>query len=362
MKLPRMHRLGRSALTPLLAGAALLSTAGWLHAATSRRLVPFQARLTDGGAQPLTGLQRVTFTIYDAPTGGAKLWGETHDNVPVVGGLVNVLLGSVHDLDDANGDGDPSDPVLFDATLGPRFLGIKIGSDSNQEMVPRHSLVPSFHARVADTTAKGGVGTEQLADGAVATEKVADGAVTAEKVAGGVLVPAGAIMPYGGTTAPEGWVLCEGQTLDGTNPQYSRLFAAIGLNFGGTGTNFKAPDLRGQFLRGRDAGRGADPDAAQRVGGDVVGSSQGSATISLSGGGGTGGGGSHQHAIQTFFTDFQPGNTRYGMLGGPPNATMFTDVAGDHSHSVFVTVAPPVSATSTEVRPKNVAVNYLIKL
>ena len=45
----------------------------------------------------------------------------------------------------------------------------------------------------------------------------------------------------------------------------------------GVGTsdaNFRVPDFRGEFLRGHDGGRGADPDAANRTGGDKVGSFQ----------------------------------------------------------------------------------------
>jgi Phage Tail Collar Domain len=316
------------------------------------RLVPFQGRINDGSGAPLTGVHNLVFAIYDEATGGTHLWTESHTNVPVIAGQVNVLLGSLTDLDDPDDNGNVGDAIRFDGTAKPKFLGIRVGGGSAQELVPRHQLVPSFHARMADTTSEGGVGTRQLADGAVTLAKIAPEAV----------LPAGSIIPFGGTVAPAGWVLCDGRTLDGNDAQFLRLFQAIGLNFGGTGTQFKVPDLRGQFLRGRDGGAGNDPDAAARAGGDVVGSRQGPATISLSGGGGTGGGGSHQHGIQTFFTDFQPGSTRYGMLGGPPNATISTDSGGDHSHGVFVTVAPPVSATSTEVRPKNVAVNYICKL
>lgn len=51
---------------------------------------------------------------------------------------------------------------------------------------------------------------------------------------------------------------------------YAALFAAIGTTFGaGNGsTTFNLPDLRGEFLRGWDDGRGADT-------GRVFGSSQG---------------------------------------------------------------------------------------
>jgi microcystin-dependent protein len=45
--------------------------------------------------------------------------------------------------------------------------------------------------------------------------------------------------------APEGWLMCEGQTLLVT--QYQALYALLGTTYGGTaGVNFKLPDLRGR--------------------------------------------------------------------------------------------------------------------
>ena len=60
------------------------------------------------------------------------------------------------------------------------------------------------------------------------------------------LPPAGAIMQYGGASAPEGWLLCRGQNVSRT--LYPELFAAIGVTYGsGNGsTTFAVPDLRGR--------------------------------------------------------------------------------------------------------------------
>lgn len=332
--------------------AALVATGSWAPASAieTPRLVPFQGRLADGDGAPLSGVHDLAFAIYDEATGGTALWSEVHTNVPVIAGQVNVFLGSLTNLDDPDANGNVSDAIRFDGTSKPKFLGIKIGGGSAQELVPRHQLVPSFHARLADTTVENGVGTRQLKDGAV----------TVPKLDPAVLMPAGSIVPYGGQTAPPGWVLCDGATYDGNDPKYVGLFQAIGLGFGGTGTQFKVPDLRGQFLRGRDGGAGNDPDAAARTGGDVVGSKQGSATISLSGS--TSVGGSHSHSIQNQFVDgFASGGRVFYSFFGPPSGVLATTLeAGEHAHSV--TVTPPPNAASTEVRPRNVAVNYICKL
>ncbi len=327
-----------------------------------QRWIPFQGRVVDGDGNAFTQATNVTFTIYAAATGGDPLngWQETHPSVSIIAGQINVLLGSIQALDDPNGDGNPDDALSFSA---PRYLGIRVGAGTNQELVPRHQLIPSFHARVADTTVAGGIDTEQLADEAVTADKLAPEALTAP----------GTIVAYGGTVAPPGWVMCDGAEYDATDPAYAGLFATIGTTFGGSGEMFKVPDLRGRFVRGVDNGAGVDPDAATRGGGDAVGSTQGFATIALAGQGSTATGGAHLHDLRLTRRGFQggsgggagffPARTFDGQCFGEFNDPCDnTQSAGAHSHNVTVTVVPSASALSTEIRPANIAVNYLCKL
>ena len=60
--------------------------------------------------------------------------------------------------------------------------------------------------------------------------------------------PAGAIIAYGGTTAPAGWLFCDG-TSYATSAQ-NDLYNAIGYRYGGAGANFNVPDLRDRVARG----------------------------------------------------------------------------------------------------------------
>jgi len=71
--------------------------------------------------------------------------------------------------------------------------------------------------------------------------------------------PIGSVSAFAGSNAPAGWTICDGRALSRTD--YADLFALIGTTFGaGNGTTtFNIPDLRGEFIRGWDAGRGADP-------------------------------------------------------------------------------------------------------
>ena len=81
--------------------------------------------------------------------------------------------------------------------------------------------------------------------------------------------PPGIIVPYGGTTAPTGWALCDGAEY--SKVTYAALFAVIGFNFkdpllisdGGV-SFFCVPDLRGRFPLGLDD-MGTGEGAADRV-------------------------------------------------------------------------------------------------
>lgn len=73
-----------------------------------------------------------------------------------------------------------------------------------------------------------------------------------------VAVPSGTVQAFARAAAPSGWLACDGAAVSRT--AYAALFAAIGVVFGaGDGaTTFNLPDLRGEFIRGVDGGRGVD--------------------------------------------------------------------------------------------------------
>jgi len=69
---------------------------------------------------------------------------------------------------------------------------------------------------------------------------------------------AGQVAYFAGQTPPLGWLKANGAAVSRT--AYAALFAAIGTTYGvGDGsTTFNLPDLRGEFVRGWDDGRGVD--------------------------------------------------------------------------------------------------------
>lgn len=109
---------------------ALCVTAS-VESAVAPSTVNYQAVLTSGGT-PVTAPVTVTFTIYDAESGGTPVWTETRSVTPDALGRVSVRLGEQTALSSA-------------AFAGPnRWLGVQVGGDL--EMTPRMPLSSSSYA------------------------------------------------------------------------------------------------------------------------------------------------------------------------------------------------------------------------
>ena len=79
-------------------------------------------------------------------------------------------------------------------------------------------------------------------------------------------VPVGGVIPFAGDTAsvlPNGWLLCNGQSGLATTGTYADLFSVIGYSYGGSGSVFSLPDLRGRTVIG--VGTGTELTAALGV-------------------------------------------------------------------------------------------------
>ena len=76
----------------------------------------------------------------------------------------------------------------------------------------------------------------------------------------------GQISPFGFNFAPQGWFLCQGQTLP--IQQYAALFSLLGTYYGGNGTtNFQLPNLQGNVPLGYGQGPGLSDYAIGETGG-----------------------------------------------------------------------------------------------
>jgi len=159
----------------------------------------------------------------------------------------------------------------------------------------------------------------------------------------GSALPVGVPVPWPSATPPTGWLKCNGAAFSAV--EYPKLAKAYPTN--------KLPDLRGEFIRGWDDGRGIDT-------GRSILSIQGYATED------------HAHGLPTsstivtdatinFYFDeswvnsgtdiIKRGNTNDAGLPPPDRGTFKTykqSVAG-------------LGAAASETRPRNIAFNYIVR-
>lgn len=167
-------------------------------------------------------------------------------------------------------------------------------------------------------------------------------------------LPIGMIAAFGMETLPtdSNWLECDGSELPIAD--YQALYSAIGVSFGlpGIPSNFKLPDLRGEFLRGWDHGRGLDPDAAKRTGGDAVGSTQADVIKR------------HNHPMGA-----NTGKTSGGEVVADPGTFNNVPTPRQNVYTIDMFVTYDVNTPSSfsnvpqglETRPVNTAVMYCIK-
>jgi microcystin-dependent protein len=170
------------------------------------------------------------------------------------------------------------------------------------------------------------------------------------------LTPAGTVIWTARTTAPTGYLKANGAAISRTT--YATLFSAIGTTYGvGDGsTTFNLPDLRGEFIRGWDDGRGID--AGRNLGSNQAQDYQShnhSATSTVYDP-------SHDHAYpRPYYGTAAGGAGVPGAELGTAGTEGFVDVAVQHGFtgiSVGTTVA---NSGGTETRPRNISLLGCIK-
>jgi microcystin-dependent protein len=139
------------------------------------------------------------------------------------------------------------------------------------------------------------------------------------------LVPAGSIIATGRSSAPTGWLLCDGSSL--LRADYADLFSAIGTTYGSVdGTHFTVPDLRGRVMMGVDGA------AARIAANDALGNSGGAETHTHAF---DDGGHTHTIAHTHSFSDTANTGTATDTGGLRGAGSVATPIFG-HTHSVTV--------------------------
>ena len=142
----------------------------------------------------------------------------------------------------------------------PSFTQLAIGTAGQVLKVNSGATAPEW----------GQVAAAGIASDAVTTAKILDANVTLAKLATvlqNALPPVGTIAPYAGTSAPTGWLLCNGGAISGT---YTGLIALVGAN---------TPNLKGKFLVGLDSTVSDFDGLSNAI--DSIGDTGGVATVTL---------------------------------------------------------------------------------
>lgn len=166
-------------------------------------------------------------------------------------------------------------------------------------------------------------------------------------------LPAGSMVDFAGTTAPSGWLMCDGAAVSRTT--YASLFAALGTAYGtGDGsTTFNLPDYRGRFARYND-NMNTTAGAAGRDTGRTHGSSQSDAFQG------------HGHYLTDRGITDNTAQTLNQATSSPPSWPAVAAGGGSGVGSLNVTQAKDQSGygtvrQSTETRPINLSSNRIIK-
>lgn len=162
-------------------------------------------------------------------------------------------------------------------------------------------------------------------------------------------LPVGSGMLWFTDNIPSGFTIVDGKWLN--RNQYPGLFAIFGFMYGGDGgVNFAIPDMRGMFPRGKDNGRGIDPNRA-------IGSQQRC--------------GVEYHKHYSGWGEHT--NSHGSYFGCNPNRGYGGSKSTDWDNNLFFTNngqpefgydqnADRPGVMANETRPWNVACNFIIKL
>ncbi|MEC5342148.1 phage tail protein [Brenneria populi] len=208
------------------------------------------------------------------------------------------------------------------------YLYFRTGDNGNEYFRWEHSASTSSAAEWMSLKADGLRIKGNLAYHAGNKPTAADvGAISVSELAG---IP----LPWPLATAPNGWLKCNGQAFDKTT--YPKLAAAYPTG--------KLPDLRGEFIRGWDDGRGVDAGRALL-------SAQSDAMQPITAG----------WVIDDQATDanYPPSGALYFDGLGTVNYDSVSDRSGKGAKAHFD--SSRVTRTASETRPRNMAFNYIVR-
>ena len=96
-----------------------------------------------------------------------------------------------------------------------------------------------------------------------------------------IVMPTGSIIVYAGSSAPSGWLFCDGSAISRTT--YATLFGVVSTTYGGGdgSSTFNLPDIRGRVVAGKEASASLLTSALGGLNGNALGNTGGAQGITL---------------------------------------------------------------------------------
>lgn len=195
-----------------------------------------------------------------------------------------------------------------------------------------------------------------------------DGSGNLSWASSGTAIPSGCIQIYGGSSAPSGWLICDGSAVSRTT--YAALFTAIGTTYGvGNGsTTFNLPDCRGRAVIGVGQGSGLTNRTLAATTGTETHTLALSETPSHNHNGLTGymsANTTHNHSLSTTLGVMQYG---FANLGGGYQGALAGTQPYSHTYSIsstntdhYHTINAAGGGGSHNNMQPSIALNYIIK-
>lgn len=288
--------------------------------------------LINAGATAMTSKTAAeTRTFLDVPQlGGANIF--TNSNTFSSGSLIFPQAASPAQTAEGSVVWDTDDFLTVGTGAGRKTM---VDTDSAQTLTNKTITSPTLNGSVNVT-----------------------GTLTAGGSTGGAL-PSGTVLPYAGSAAPAGFLLCNGQAVSRTT--YSGLFSVIGTTYGaGDGsTTFNLPDARGRTAIGAGAGSGLTNRVLAATGGAETHTlTQAETPLKSHGHGVTDPGHSHSGANYSLASG---GSSQFiGYIAGDQPSS---GAANTTNNTTGITIANASDATAAahNIMQPWLALNYVIK-
>jgi len=241
-------------------------------------------------------------------------------------------------------------------TLGNGWMAIVWANGADVTIDPNSTEVVNGQTTL---TVPDGNAVLLVSTGTASAEFLALGVPVPTSAAGFSTIPVGTVSAYAGSSAPTGWLVCDGSAVSRTT--YAGLFAIIGETYGAgdSVTTFNVPDLEGRVIAGLEATATRLTSGVSGVDGGTLGASGGDQSQQQHTHTGSTGyeSNDHTHSFTGGYSVICIGNA-YAVMYQSGGSTSTGGVSANHTHAI--TMDNTGSGSSENVQP-TLVMNYIIK-